>query len=260
MRQAVALGFLLLLMPRMVSAPLTLEWTYSDADLTAAPGAYFVVRADSGVPVNVGRPEAGTVVGGKLYRAALPDTTAIGGVKACAVYDSVELCSAEITASAPPPDPPATTISVSPVSVAPGANLTVTWTCAGATCSPNDWIGIFTSSGTLVWSNAVYLVGPTFTVLGSNWPMTPGGYEFRYCFASGPCPSAASFTVTAPPPPPPPTGCTYNGTSYPVGSVVTRTAKQNQISATVASMPGWAYLGAAPQGKGGNYKLTFECQ
>jgi len=25
-------------------------------------------------------------------------------------------------------------------------------------------------------------------------------------------------------------------------------------------MTGWAYLGAVPQGKGGNYKLTFECQ
>ena len=255
MRQAVALGFLLLLMPRIVSAPLTLEWTYSDADLTAAPGAYFVVRADNGVPANVGRPEAGTVVGGKLYRATLPDTTAIAGVKACAVYDSVELCSAEMTASAPPPDPVhVSAISVSPQSLAPSETLTVNWSCSGICSSQNDWIGIFTASDQLVWSNAVYLVGPTFTVAA---PATPGIYQIRYCIAAG-CQASASFTVATQPPPP--TGCTYNGASYPVGSVVTRTAKQNQISATVASMPGWAYLGAVPQGKGGNYKLTFECQ
>ena len=247
----------MLLMPRMASAPLTLEWTYSDADLTAAPGAYFVVRADSGVPVNVGRPEAGTVVGGKLYRAALPDTTAIAGVKACIADGSGELCSAEMTASAPPPPDPvhASTISVSPLTLAPGATLTVNWACSSLCSSQNDWIGIFTSSDQLVWSNAVYLVGPTFTIAA---PATPGIYQIRYCIAAG-CQASASFTVASQPPPPP-TGCTYNGTSYPVGSVVTRTVKQNQISATVASMPGWAYLGAVPQGKGGNYKLMFECR
>jgi hypothetical protein len=90
------------------------------------------------------------------------------------------------------------TLTVSPTTVEPGAQLSVSW--VGPTRrSGEDWIGLFKvgdpNTGGLDWDRWRYTTGATDTVTFAA-PAVPGDYEFRYMPDDGWVDVARSETVT----------------------------------------------------------------
>ena len=101
--------------------------------------------------------------------------------------------------------PPATPAPVAPIAiytvtagantVAPGGQLTVSWTAS--TGRPRDWIGLFRIgdwNGAHGWSN--YTDGATSGTFTLSAPTEAGQYEFRYLLNDGVDDAARSTVVT----------------------------------------------------------------
>ncbi len=80
----------------------------------------------------------------------------------------------------PPPPSTTYTLAASPSSVAPGGQVTVSWT-APSNSSPRDWIGLFkvgSANTEYIWWEYTY--GESSSSYTVTAPTQPGQYEFRY--------------------------------------------------------------------------------
>ena len=170
-----------------------------------------------------------------------------------------------VTVPAPPPPPPGSTpvLTVSPTTVSPGGQVTVT--LANGQGGAKDWLG-FTAVGTpdgggqyLQWTYVgAGITTRTWTVTA---PATPGQYEFRFFPNESYTRLATSPPVTVSAPPPPPPGSTpalaVSATTVAGGGQVTVTLTNGSGGAKdwlafvrvgtpdgAGQYPQWTYVGA----------------
>ena len=87
-------------------------------------------------------------------------------------------------------------LSASPSTVAPGGNVTVTWTAPSGS-SARDWIGLYgVGSSNTAFIAYVYTQGAVSGSATFKMPSTRGSYEFRYLLDNGYTSAATSNTVT----------------------------------------------------------------
>lgn len=103
-------------------------------------------------------------------------------------------------------------LAISQTTVAPGANISGTWTVSGSPLA-KDWVGLYKvgdPDATFDQTKWVYTNGTTSGTFTTTAPLVAGQYEFRYLTNDGFVSNAKSPAVTVSavivPPPPPLTG------------------------------------------------------